>query len=120
MLEGPLREQLMSPASVLLPEKLWPPVPPKAKVWVRTEDEYLEVTAEGVPKMGLFTFLRSRDVLQAHGQPVLNGLMGGRGGKKDSVLPNGPTDLAQDHQRRTSQRVPGTLERRQRQTPLLC
>ena len=33
VLEGPLRGQLMSPASVLLPEKLWPPVPPKAKMW---------------------------------------------------------------------------------------
>ena len=90
MLDGPLREQMISPASVLLPENLWPPVPPTAKVWVQTEEEYLEV-CRGCAEMGLFTFLRSRDVLQAHGQPVPNGLMEVQ--KKDSVLPNGPPIL---------------------------
>ena len=65
----------MSPAGVLLPENIWPPVPPKAKVRVPTEQEHLEI-CRGCAEMGLFTFLRSRDVLQAHGQLVLNGLMG--------------------------------------------
>ena len=80
VLEGPLREQLMSP------ENPWAPAPPKEKVWVRTEQEYLEI-CRGCAEMGLFTFLRLGEVMQAHGQPVLNGLMGVQ--KKDSVLPNG-------------------------------
>ena len=37
--------------------------------------------------MGLFTLLRAGEVMQAHGQPVLNGLKGVQ--KKDSVLPDG-------------------------------
>ena len=37
----------------MLPEDLWPPVPPKAKVWVRTEQEHLDICRG--------------EVLQAHG-----------------------------------------------------
>ena len=84
MLEEPLREQLMSPVGVLLPENLWPPTPRKAKVWVGTEQEYSDM-CRGCAEVGLFTFLR--EVMHAHGHQVLDGLMGVQ--KKDSVLPSG-------------------------------
>ena len=56
MLEIPSREQLMSPVGVLLPENLWPPTPPKAKVLVRTEQGYLD-TWRGVRRWACSLFL---------------------------------------------------------------
>ena len=82
-----------------------------------TEEEHLEI-CRGCAEVGLFTFLRSRDVLQAHGQAVLNGLTDET--KERRTPAQRATDLAHDHQRHASQRVPGTLERRHRQTLLLC
>ena len=111
VVEGPLREQLMSPASVLLPEKLWPPVPPgpRRNIWK---------FAEGVPKCACSPFSGPVTCCKPTGNQF--SMVSWRGTKKRRSPAQRATDLAHDHQRHTSQRVPGTLELRHRQTLLLC
>ena len=68
---------------VLLPENLWLPAPPKAKVWVRIEQEYLEMCCGD----GSVHFSQAWRT-DASPQPTSSQRPHGST-KKDSVLPNG-------------------------------
>ena len=73
--EGPIRELLRDPTTVLLPSAEWPQPVPHAKVWVASESDLADI-CKGCARRGLFTFLRPRDVFSRVGTPVLNGMFG--------------------------------------------
>ena len=71
--EGPIRELLRDPTTVLLPSAEWPRPVPQAKVWVALDSDWAD-SCKGCARMGLFTFLQPRDVFSCVGRPVPNGM----------------------------------------------
>ena len=88
--EGWLKECLEDPFKCLLPESLWPDEPPRARVWVEDEEEWLKICKNGAER-GVFTFLKKEEVFHANGKAVFNGMFGVS--KKGKKVPGGDMNI---------------------------